>query len=593
MESEMPTRHGYANQEEMIAAIISGRFIPSGKDLSGFDFSGVTLIGDDSTDEEFRIDFSGCNLTGANFTDSKIYGVRFQGAILDNVKFDNASLEACNFCWAKGEAVSFNGMKDNESTFNDTTFPNADMRQCTLFKSDFYGADLTGADLRGISPSRVGFRFTKLDNTFLDNGTAQAIIKGANITNTTTEGARLDEGVKVEWDSYKADCDTNLASEMAKLQDPDTRARLAIAEQMLGQKYTHRGIERVADIERRLPGQRSPEAERQALIEGDCRLAADWWAGLVREKRDGRAADSPNSRSGKITNEKIDEFRDNLFKVMSRRGSPEAYCDYDPDRILSNAFPNGVDYMDFAYIIPHKTRTSWRAYRSPKDGLAASTHDGHTKVDLRTAGETIDAAMERGRIEAERQREFAFIRDCHKLGMMIADCVAGRQGVDGVYPSLEERGKTQKLVVNTIVDNGLENLHAALKKMGLDLTYFRGDLATCKQQSDGSISMVQGWDHKATPITPSGSYSDSFERCYSDGMGFYSEKVKRDGSFVRYDADGKIHCDNSPAVRDKDGNEAWFQHGQKADAPAFAIRLESWRDERANNSPSTNPAMKP
>lgn len=44
-----------------------------------------------------------------------------------------------------------------------------------------------------------------------------------------------------------------------------------------------------------------------------------------------------------------------------------------------------------------------------------------------------------------------------------------------------------------------------------------------------------------------------------------------DGSFVRYNAEGKIHCDGAPAVRDKDGNEAWFEHGKRLPGPKAVL----------------------
>jgi uncharacterized protein YjbI with pentapeptide repeats len=238
----MPTRFGYESKEALVDAICKGDFVPSRYDMSGVDFSGVTLaVNDESGElgEGFKIDFSGCNLTGANFAGSKIYNCIFRDAILDNASFEGASMEGVNFCRAKGHGISFKDAGDNESRFNDADFTNGDLRGFGLYKSLFYGTNLSHADLRGIDPSRVGFRFTKFDGADLTDGAVKAILEGANITNTSILGARMDSAEEAAWIAAKAEADLAQTEEIGRA--------MANPQCFMGWRYTDRGPEHIAD----------------------------------------------------------------------------------------------------------------------------------------------------------------------------------------------------------------------------------------------------------------------------------------------------------------------------------------------------------
>lgn len=72
----------------------------SGRDLSGFDFSNMTL--------QF-VDFSGCNLTDANFTGADLNGATFFGAILHNTNFSDANLRYSNLDKTDMRGATFSG----------------------------------------------------------------------------------------------------------------------------------------------------------------------------------------------------------------------------------------------------------------------------------------------------------------------------------------------------------------------------------------------------------------------------------------------------------------------------------------------------
>jgi hypothetical protein len=55
-----------------------------------------------------------------------------------------------------------------------------------------------------------------------------------------------------------------------------------------------------------------------------------------------------------------------------------------------------------------------------------------------------------------------------------------------------------------------------------------------------------------------------------EALGFHRQTTKADGSFIRYDAAGKVHCDNAPAVKDAAGNEFWFEHGTRLQGPKLS-----------------------
>lgn len=242
---------GYPGKQELVAAINAGAISLAGLDLSSLDMTGVTL----KSDSGGEIDFSSSCLAETDFTGSRLVGVNFRGATLDGAKFDGVRLYGCNFCHAKGASVSFVEAQDEESRFNDASFPWGDFRKASLLKSTMFGVDFADADFRGMTAAKVGFNYSRFSGADLRESAAQQIIERCSIAETWLDARtkfdggdnlKIEEFIRSSWVRARATGNAYL-SQWRRVNEGDRR-RLAEIELRLGVRHTHRGVEFARDI---------------------------------------------------------------------------------------------------------------------------------------------------------------------------------------------------------------------------------------------------------------------------------------------------------------------------------------------------------
>lgn len=96
-------------------------------------------------------DFTGMDLSGANFSDSDMSFSTFKTATLNDCNFSNCVLDWTSFIWAKLIRTDFTNAKIRWSVLNDATFEKtilrkADLSWSLLFNVNFHDSDITGAD---------------------------------------------------------------------------------------------------------------------------------------------------------------------------------------------------------------------------------------------------------------------------------------------------------------------------------------------------------------------------------------------------------------------------------------------------------------
>lgn len=112
-----------------------------------------------------RADFSGCEITGFDFSQYDVSGANFKGAKLDGCTFQKAGsanffeavIDGCVFAGADLAASDF-----QKSVINDTTFDKADLKDCNFAQAEpkdatFREAAIKGTNLDFVQPKNVVF----------------------------------------------------------------------------------------------------------------------------------------------------------------------------------------------------------------------------------------------------------------------------------------------------------------------------------------------------------------------------------------------------------------------------------------------------
>lgn len=123
------------------------------RNLKGADLSGCTALKSVLT----RAILAGANLSNGVFTDSDMYGARFQGCRAEHTVFDNCVLNQALFEDSVMVGASFKG-----TTLEDCEFMNADLRGVSFAGAhieftNFSGARMDGADFVGAMLKKVVF----------------------------------------------------------------------------------------------------------------------------------------------------------------------------------------------------------------------------------------------------------------------------------------------------------------------------------------------------------------------------------------------------------------------------------------------------
>jgi uncharacterized protein YjbI with pentapeptide repeats len=177
----------------VVTQACSNRLSP-GSNLSGCDFSGVSLAGVDlhganlSGAKLARTDLSKANLrgatlneadlTGANLTGSFLNGASMAGAHLQKVALRGAALEEANLSGADLRGLDLIGR---------------DLSRLTLSGADLRGADLSGSNLSLANLDGAKLAQAKLAGATLDEAKlSRATADGADLSGATLERASLD-----------------------------------------------------------------------------------------------------------------------------------------------------------------------------------------------------------------------------------------------------------------------------------------------------------------------------------------------------------------------------------------------------------------
>ena len=165
-----------------------------------------------------KTDFTGADLTGANFKIADLTGANFTNAWLSGAMFDDAILEGVIFTKATLKGVNF----------SNAIFKHKNFESCNLDNVNFENADLTGANFTNASLENVNFKNTDLTGANFTNARlfkanfqkailndvifTKAMLSKANLSNAILRHMRFDscnldnvnfENTDLRWSSFE------------------------------------------------------------------------------------------------------------------------------------------------------------------------------------------------------------------------------------------------------------------------------------------------------------------------------------------------------------------------------------------------------
>lgn len=164
-----------------------------GERLDGAILRGLTL--------HDRLDFTGCNLTGADCTRTTFRGttlsqVTAPGAYFTSVTFDEATLNDSDFSGANFYTADISGATVRRSDFVNAGLWNATLTDADCYRSDFTDADLVDADL---SESLIR------DGTFTGADLTRATLRATHLSECDFINATLERATLTQVDLFDAD----------------------------------------------------------------------------------------------------------------------------------------------------------------------------------------------------------------------------------------------------------------------------------------------------------------------------------------------------------------------------------------------------
>lgn len=160
---------------------VSGGFVPNHQEVLVFSFGncqGCDLTGMDLSNRTFSfgLDLTGSVLTGANFTNAKVLGARFDNAIISGTDFTNANFTATSF-----EGAQISAYTDSQRKRTATTFDHTILQSPGYAKSNFQGATISGAVFKNVD--LTGALWTQ--STVSDSSFDAVTFDGADLSHST------------------------------------------------------------------------------------------------------------------------------------------------------------------------------------------------------------------------------------------------------------------------------------------------------------------------------------------------------------------------------------------------------------------------
>ena len=144
-----------------------------------------------------NLNFTGADLTGANFINACLRNVCFKGAILTGANLYGADLRGAVLDEAKLIGTNLREADLTGATLQNAKMNNSDLREANLTNAildltDFTGADLSASKLNGAHLERVIMKGARLDMADLRGAElSKAHLKGAHMEGVFLEGANL------------------------------------------------------------------------------------------------------------------------------------------------------------------------------------------------------------------------------------------------------------------------------------------------------------------------------------------------------------------------------------------------------------------
>lgn len=192
----------------LVDADLTWARLDSGADLTGADLTGATLSNawlwcnpsnpDDSpclnaqpavlTNATFssstvaiaarfdRVDFSGLNLAGVNFSDSSLVDAEFRGTNLTGATMYNAFANGADFTGATLVDTNLSGSNINQERYIDATFSGSDLQGANLASALLTRTDMTNTDLSGANLSYARFVDAPFAGATFSDGTNHATL---------------------------------------------------------------------------------------------------------------------------------------------------------------------------------------------------------------------------------------------------------------------------------------------------------------------------------------------------------------------------------------------------------------------------------
>ena len=201
----LPTNYKIVN-----GYIVGPRVNLSGADLTGFDFSGVNLTYAIFTNATLtNVNLSGADLNSFNFDDANVTYATFRGVISGGIQGTPQTLPT-NYKivngYIVGPGVILTGANLSNGYLSNADLSNADLSNADLSNTDFYNTNLKGANLGGVNLSGANLkgeglrissdvrsaRFMDLtDMDLTDANLTNADLSYVDLTNATLTNATL------------------------------------------------------------------------------------------------------------------------------------------------------------------------------------------------------------------------------------------------------------------------------------------------------------------------------------------------------------------------------------------------------------------
>jgi uncharacterized protein YjbI with pentapeptide repeats len=140
--------------------------------------------------------FIGTRLTRAVLVDCMIVDCDLSGSLLEDCRLERVEFHRCRLSGIQAPKthftdVAFIDCKADAASFRMTTWERAELRDCNLAESDFYGAKLPGSSIHGCDLARADLSKADLNDSRLQRSNLTDIRGGESLRGVTISSDQL------------------------------------------------------------------------------------------------------------------------------------------------------------------------------------------------------------------------------------------------------------------------------------------------------------------------------------------------------------------------------------------------------------------